>query len=143
MTIMEKLKKAYYYFFYKIYKSIEYTSELVGGAFWTDFKTGLALIALELWFSCSILNYYAIITSTRFSSTTLYSILLIPLIFFSLINYFAFIKTDLWKEYNKQFDKLPETENRKGTIIVCILIGFIIINFFCSLFLLQKYLFKP
>ncbi|GAA5102629.1 hypothetical protein GCM10023210_43820 [Chryseobacterium ginsengisoli] len=56
------IKKAYYYLFYKIYKSIEYTSEEFGGAFWTDFKTGLVIGALEIWLLLSIGNYYSIIT---------------------------------------------------------------------------------
>ncbi len=38
---MNKIEKAYYYFYYKIYKSIEYTSEKVGGAFGLILKQAL------------------------------------------------------------------------------------------------------
>ncbi|MDQ1856096.1 hypothetical protein [Chryseobacterium sp. WLY505] len=138
---MEKIKKAYYYIFYKIYKSIIYTSDKVGGEFWSDFKAGIALLALELWFFGTILNYYAIITHTKFSTNTIFIILLIPLVFLSILHYFAFIHTDIWKEYSKQFDKLSEEKNKKGTIIVCIIAVFIASNFLGSIFLLQKFIF--
>ena len=138
---MEKIKKAYYYFFYKIYKSIIYTSDKVGGEFWSDFKAGIALLALELWFFGTILNYYAIIINTKFTTTTIFIILLIPLVFLSILHYFAFIHTDIWKEYSKQFDKLSEEKNKKGTIIVCIIAVFIASNFLGSIFLLQKFIF--
>ena len=139
---MKKIKKAYYYIFYKIYKSIIYTSEMVGGEFWTDFKTGIALLALELLFLGSFLNYYSIIINERLDISITSPIILIPLIILFVINYFSFIHTDIWKEYNKQFDKLPEEKNRKGTIVVWIIAIFILINFFGSAYYLQKYVLK-
>ncbi|UWX62173.1 hypothetical protein N0B40_07740 [Chryseobacterium oranimense] len=139
---MEKIKKAYYYLFYKIYKSIEYTSELVGGAFWTDFKAGLVILTLELWIIGSFLNYYSIINDKKLNIETISPILLISLIFFSIINYLAFMHTDIWKTYNKEFDKLSEKENQKGTTIVWVIAICITVNFFGSVYLLQKYVLK-
>jgi hypothetical protein len=139
---MKKLKRAYYYFFYKIYKSIIYTSELVGGEFWSDFKAGIALLALELWFLGSIVNYYSIISNIKFSIGNIYSILIVPLILLSILNYFAFIHTDVWKEYNEKFDRLPKEKNKKGSIIVWMIAIFITINFLVSAYLLQKYVLK-
>lgn len=139
---MKKIKKAYYYLFYKIYKSIIYTSDKGGGEFWSDFKAGIALLALELWFFGTILNYYAIITNTKFSTTTIFIILLIPLVFLSILHYFAFIHTDIWKEYSKEFDKLSEKENQKGTTIIWVIAICITVNFFVSVYLLQKYVLK-
>lgn len=97
---MEKIKKAYYYFFYKIYKSIKYTSELVGGAFWTDFKTVLVIGTLEIWFLASGLIYYSLIQNTKLNINLTNPIVLIPLILIFILNYFMFIHTDVWKEYN-------------------------------------------
>ncbi len=139
---MEKIKKAYYYFFYKIYKSIEYTSELVGGGFWTDFKAGLVIGTLEIWFLASGLIYYSILNNVKLNITLADPIVLIPLILLLVLNYFAFIHTDVWKEYNAKFDKLPKEENKKGGIIVWTIVAFITINFFGSAFLLQKYVLK-
>jgi hypothetical protein len=142
LTIMEKIKKAYYYFFYKIYKSIEYTSELVGRAFWTDFKAGLVIITFELWIIGSFLNYYSIINDQKLDIYFISPILLIFLTIFSIINYFAFMHNDIWKKYNENFEKLPKKENQKGTIIVWMIAVFITLNFFGSAFLLQKYVLK-
>lgn len=139
---MEKIKKAYYSLFYKVYKSIEYTSEMVGGAFWTDFKTGLVILTLELWIVGSFLNYYSIIYDKKLNREMISPILLTSLIIFSLINYFAFMRTDVWKTYNKEFDKLSEKENQKGTTIVWIIAICITVNFFGSAYLLQKFVLK-
>ncbi|MGI9582453.1 hypothetical protein ACR1PO_14650 [Chryseobacterium sp. RRHN12] len=139
---MEKIKKAYYYLFYKVYKSIQYTSEMVGGAFWTDFKAGLVILTLELWIVGSFLNYYSIINDKKLNIDTISPILLTSLVVFSIINYFSFIRTDIWKTYNKEFDKLSEKENQKGTTIVWVITICITTNFFLSVYLLQKYVLK-
>ncbi|UCA59358.1 hypothetical protein KB553_20415 [Chryseobacterium rhizoplanae] len=139
---MNKIKIAYYYFFYKIYKSIVYTSQLVGGEFWSDFKAGIAVAALEIWFLGSLLNYYSLIKNVKLNFTLKDPIILIPLVLLFLLNYFAFIHNEEWKEYNKKFDMLSQKTNKKGTVIVCIIVGFVIINFLGSSYLLQKYIFK-
>ncbi len=115
---------------------------MLGGEFWSDFKAGIVLLTLELWIIGSFLNYYSIINSERLSINVINPILLISLIVFCIINYFAFIHTDVWKEYNAEFDKLSEHINSKRGIIVWIIIAFITINFFVSVFLLQKYVLK-
>ena len=139
---MEKIKRAYYYLFYKIYKSIEYTSELLGGAFWTDVKASLVIGTLEIWFLATGLIYYSIINNVKLNITITNPIVLIPLIVLMILNYFAFIHTDVWKKYNAKFDKLPKHINKKGGVIVWVIIAFITINFFVSAFLLQKYILK-
>lgn len=139
---MEKIKKAYYYLFYKIYKSIEYTSELVGGSFWTDFKAGIALLTLELWTIGSFLNYYSLINDKKLNIDVISPILLISLTLLCILNYFTFIHTDTWKTYNEEFDKLSKKENQKGTTIVWIIAVTITVNFFGSVYLLQKYVLK-
>ncbi|MGG5211121.1 hypothetical protein ACQWU4_19565 [Chryseobacterium sp. MIQD13] len=139
---MEKIKRAYYYIFYKIYKSIIYTSEMVGGEFWSDFKAGIVLLTLELWTIGSFLNYYSIINNKKLNIDVIGPILLISLILFCVLNYFAFVRTDIWKEYNEEFDKLSEEKNKKGTTIVWIIVISIAVNFFGSVYLLQKYVLK-
>ncbi|WP_326983448.1 hypothetical protein VUJ46_02560 [Chryseobacterium sp. MYb264] len=139
---MEKIKRAYYYFFYKIYKSIECTSGLVGGAFWTDFKAGIALGVLEIWLLSSLLTYYSLLTNIKLNLSITNPIILIPLTTLFIINYFAFIHKNIWKDYNREFDKLSERQNKKGSIIVWIIVIFIAANFFGSAYLLQKYVYK-
>ncbi|WP_284462187.1 hypothetical protein [Chryseobacterium sp.] len=139
---MINIKKTYYYFFYKIYKSIEYTSTLVGGNFLTDFKTGLVILTLELWFLGSFLNYYSIIYDIKLNITAKSPILLIPLFLICILNYFSFIHTDIWKKYNNEFDNLPISKNKKGSFIVWSIVIFIVLNFFISAYLLQRYVLK-
>ncbi len=132
------IKKIYYYIFYKLYKHFENSSQ----PWWSDWKAGLSLSALEIWFLGSILIYYSIINNIRLTLSITSPTILIPLISIFILNYFSFIHTDIWKEYNKGFDQLPTEKNRRGTIIVWAIVIFIIINFFGSAYYLQKNIFK-
>ncbi|GAA5102635.1 hypothetical protein GCM10023210_43830 [Chryseobacterium ginsengisoli] len=132
------IKKAYYYLFYKIYKSIEYTSEEFGGAFLTDFKTGLVIGALEIWLLFSIGNYYSIITKKNAELSLTMPIVYIPLVILLILNYFSFIHNDIWKEYNRKFDQLPKKKNIIGTWIVVGVIVFIIANLIYSFYLMSQ-----
>jgi len=35
-----------------------------------------------------------------------------------IVNYLAFIRSDKWKDYNKEFEQLPTDVNNRGTAIV-------------------------
>ncbi|WDF61670.1 hypothetical protein PQ462_09830 [Flavobacterium sp. KACC 22758] len=128
------LKKAYYYFYYKMYKLINYTSEKSGGKFLTDFKTTLAIIALELWLVASLLNYYNIFidSSLDFSKVT-YVVIAVVI---ALFNYLIFTNNVSWKKFNNQFEELPATVNKKGSFIFFGIVLFIICNFIFSIYLL-------
>ncbi len=133
---MKFIKKGYYYFFYKIYNSIEYTSELSGGKFLSTFKTSIVMIALEFWFAISILNYYNIFINRNlhFSKTVYIGIALI----LSLISYITIDYNDTWKRYKKEFDDLPDSKSKIGTVIVFGIIIFVIANFIYSLYLMSQ-----
>ncbi|WP_312992710.1 hypothetical protein [Chryseobacterium flavum] len=139
---MKKIKRAYYYVFYKLYKSIIYTSEKVGGEFLTDFKAVIAMGALEIWVLGTFLNYYSIINNVKLNITVKSPLLLISLLLIFILNYFCFIHTDTWKKYNSEFDKLPLHKNKKGGLIVWGIVIFITFNFFISAYILQKYVLK-
>ncbi|QRI51485.1 hypothetical protein [Elizabethkingia anophelis] len=133
---MTYIKRAYYYFFYKMYKLIDYTSTISGGAFLTDFKASLAMIALEVWFVASLFNYYAILIDENFIVKKVHFIILGILVL--LLNYFTFDNNDIWKDYIKKFDQLPERVNKRGSIFFYTIIIFIISNFILSLYLLYE-----
>lgn len=132
------IKKAYYYFFYKIYKSIEYTSEELGGAFWTDFKAGLAIAALEIWLLLSIGNYFSVVTKKNEELSITMPVVYIPVLILFILNYFSFMHNDKWKEYNRKFDQLPKSTNIIGTWIVVGIIVFIIGNLIYSFYLMSQ-----
>ncbi|MDX9705630.1 MAG: hypothetical protein RBT46_07990 [Weeksellaceae bacterium] len=136
---MEKIKKAYYYFFYKIYKSIEYTSEWGGGKFWTDFKAGLVIIALEIWILFSIFNIYSLVRNEKIKIEISHPVIIVPLILILLLNYLSFVHTNKWKEYNEEFARLPRRKNIIGGIIVWIIIILIVAVYWTSAYLMQKY----
>ena len=130
------MKKAYYYFFYKIYRSIEYTSEIGGGKFWTDFKTIISIIALEIWLLLSCINYYFVLNNIKEPLNFFNFFILCPFIFILIINYILFIHYDnTWKEYNKEFSTLAKGKNLIGGVIVWGIIILIIINFIFSVHL--------
>ncbi|WP_273005727.1 hypothetical protein [Chryseobacterium sp.] len=136
------IKRAYYYVFYKLYTSIIYTSEKMGGEFLTDFKTVIVIGTLEIWILGSILSYYSLINNVRLNINITSPLVLVPLAFIFLLNYFSFIHTDTWKKYNNEFDKLPAYKNKKGSFIVWGIIILVTLNFFVSIYLLQKYVLK-
>lgn len=135
---MLSLKEGYYYFFYKMYKAIDYTSKAMGGRFWTDFKAGVVMIVLEIWFLFSIGAYYAAITKTSIELKLNMPIIYVPLLVIIGFNYLMFVHTPKWKEYNREFDQWPKRKNRIGTWIVLGIILFIVANVIFSFYLMSR-----
>ncbi len=128
--------KAYYYFFYHLYKFWEWISY---PKFWSDFKATVSIGVLEVWIFYSILNYYSFITKTQIKlSNTDPLIILMGAVIIGL-NYFLFIHTNKWKEYNAKFDKLPKKKNIIGGVIVWVIMILIIVCFFTSGHLMRKH----
>ncbi|MCS4300661.1 hypothetical protein [Chryseobacterium sp. BIGb0232] len=133
------MKKAYYYFFYKLYKIMLWTSSPFEN-FFSKFRASLALIALELWIIFTIRNYYHIVSNNNpklSSNLPLYviAILIIASNYIS-IDYY----NNIWEKYKDEFDKLPKKKNIVGGIIVWGIILFITVNFFVSIhYLYQKF----
>jgi len=128
------MKKAYYYFFYKVYKAIQYTSEPFGD-FLIGFKTSLVIVALEIWFCVSLLIYYNIFIcpNSNIIGTEIQWILMV--IILVLVDYFIFHHNDQWKKYNQEFDQLPKKKNNMGSWIVFLIVLLIISNFIFSFYL--------
>ncbi|SHF71598.1 hypothetical protein [Chryseobacterium vrystaatense] len=130
------IKKAYNYFYYKIYKSIEYTSGQSDGRTIANFKTGLVIIFLEIIFFAALFIYYNIYISKDSSivGTELQWITMVILLV--LIDYFIFYNSSIkWKEIFIKFDQLPKKKNNLGSWIVFLtvisLIGNLIFSFYC------------
>lgn len=133
---MKSLKRIYYYFFYKLYKFWDYISV---PKFWSEWKAGISIVALELWSVFTALNYYDIINNSKEKLSLTSPVILIPLLIIIILNYIAFDYYDyVWKKYNIRFDNLPKRKNMIGGIIVWTIILFIIIAFFTSTFYLHK-----
>lgn len=135
---MEKLKFYYLYFYYKIYNSIEYTSKLLGGAFLSEMKAGIVLIALEFWLVLSTYNYYTVITNNNLHLSINKPIVFIPMFIIVSLKIYFFTDTKKWKNYKKEFDGLSSSYNKKGSIIVTIISLLIIANLIFSFYLLSR-----
>ncbi|MCL8537387.1 hypothetical protein M9991_11000 [Chryseobacterium gallinarum] len=130
---MKNIKSVYYYFFYKLYNHYENNST----PWLSGFKANISLGALEIWLILSISNYFVLITGKSTDDLTIWQpSIFIPLVLLFLLHYFAFINTDIWKEYNKEFSLLPKEKNRKNGIITWSIIILIILNTIFSYYLL-------
>ncbi|WP_326983450.1 hypothetical protein VUJ46_02575 [Chryseobacterium sp. MYb264] len=131
------IKKAYHYFYYKIYKSIEFTSNEIGGSFLIDWKATLVVDVLIYFIVSASLIYYTIFFDRNIhlnQSNTDVFIIAIPIF---LLNYFVFHHQNKWKNIIISFDQLPQKKNVIGGWIVFIIIVFIIGNLIYSFYLMS------
>ncbi|MRX42071.1 hypothetical protein GJU43_22580 [Flavobacterium sp. LC2016-23] len=135
---MKFIKKSYYYFFYRIYRSIEYTSELSGGKFLTFHKASLVVLALEAWVFFSFMAYYRIFTKTSIQLSFSMPIIYVPAIIIYVFNYFTLDYKDNWKQFNVEFANYSKRKNRIGGWIVFGIILLIISNFIFSFYLISQ-----
>lgn len=132
------IKKLYYYFFYKIYKAIIYTSAPFGN-YLINFKAGLVLVVLQIWSYISIINYYTALTGDSFKLSIISPIIYIPLIVILGFNYYTLDYLNNWKEYNREFDQLSKKKNRMGSLFATVLVLILTVNFIFSFYcLFQK-----
>lgn len=126
--------KMYYYLFYKLYKFWE----TAPARFWSDFKSGISIIALEVWLLFSLFNYYSLIRNEKLDISFTSPVIIFPLVLIFIVNYWFFVHNNKWKYYVVEFDKIPRNRNLIGGIIVWLVIVIIIVNFFVSGYLVQK-----
>jgi hypothetical protein len=135
---MKFIKKSYYYFFYKIYRSIEYTSKAFGGETLISSKAGLVMLALQVWALISISAYYAIYTKTFIELTISMPIVYIPALIVFAFNYFTLDYKDNWKKYNVEFANYSKRKNRIGGWIVFGIILLVISNLIYAFYLMGE-----
>ncbi|SHL93350.1 hypothetical protein [Flavobacterium chilense] len=127
------LKKAYYYFYYQLYRFTNPSS-----IFPRQFVAILYLGILLIFIGASILYNYGTFIDLKFQigdgkwATILYvGIICLP-------NFFIFEYKDQWKEIVNEFDKLPKKTNRIGSFIVWSIVILIIANFIFSIYLMDQ-----
>lgn len=129
----------YHYFFYELYKSIEYTSV---PRFWSQWKAIALIILLEIWLFNSIDICYHYFYEIPMSSSNSFLELdqILYLICIITLNWFLFDYKDKWREIIIRFDEeLPKRINLLGGIIVwLIVLSIIIFYWFYTFPLLAK-----
>ena len=121
---MEKIKRAYYYLFYKLYKWYEKAPVV----WWSDWKAVVSIVALEVWVITSGFIYYKILFNRHIHLSDSQWDLIICALLIIIPNYLIFIHTDKWRDYIREFDQLPKRTNKIGGWIVFGVILLIIAN---------------
>lgn len=130
---MKNIQRSYHYIFYKLFKFYEGDNYF---RWRSDFKAGISIIALEIWFVLSLINYYKICVNRYFHLDETIFFLIGGIIIG--LNTIIFVYFDKWKEYNVEFDQLPKKKNIIGGIIVWTIILFIIANLIYSFYLMSQ-----
>lgn len=125
---MKKIKNAYYYFFYKIYKFWEYVSV---PKFWSDVKALISIDVLVLFTVSSAFFYFDL----SFGNKTTFVICLMVMM---LISNHLILREKICKEYINHFDNLPKLKNKIGGIIVGSIILLILTNFIFSIYWMDQ-----
>lgn len=128
------MKKAYYYFFYKLYKWYDR-----GPSIWlSDWKAVASIIALEIWLYLAFISYFSVITKKATELTISSPLVFVPLTIILLVNFLFFSNTILCEHYIKEFDRLPKKKNRLGGWIVFGIVISIITNLIFSFYLMSQ-----
>lgn len=132
---MVSIKRAYDYFFYKLYKSFEGAPS----KWLSDWKASFFLMVIEIWVGLSMLNYFSVLfprinLTDKFLTVISVSIVIV----LATIKYYSFEHQDRWQSVVKTFDELPKYRNRIGTYIVWGIVLLILANLIFSFYLLSK-----
>jgi hypothetical protein len=115
-----KIKNFYHYFFYKIYKSIEATSE---PKFWSDWKAVVIINSIEIFIILSLMVYYTVFTGNNIGIGGRNLLIAFIVVGIVIPNYFVFHYRDSWKEIVKEYEVVPkEKEKGKGYIVRLVII---------------------
>jgi Na+-driven multidrug efflux pump len=111
---MEKFKRAYYLFFYKLY---QFFNSLSSDG-WGDWKAGLVLQTLQYFILFIIILQIEIFTKNPMPNIDP-KIWAIPLgIIIASLNYYIFIYKGKWKLHEKEFKNYSKQKNRIANLII-------------------------
>ena len=131
---MKKITRCYYYLFYIFYKF----SEAAPSRWASDWKAGLVIMVLEIWLTVSFLNYYNVFVDRYFNWEITSPVVLISGFIIFALNYYAFVYLDVWKDYVKQYNRLPKAANRRGSLITIGIVLLVLGNLLFSFYLVSK-----
>lgn len=118
---MEKIKKTYYLFFYKLYRFFKSISD----DDFADWKAGLVIQTLQLFILLTITGQIELITKDKIIPNGDPKIWAIPLaIVLAVFNYYVFLHFRGWEIYEDEFRKYTKKKNRPINFLVfCIVFG--------------------
>jgi hypothetical protein len=134
---MERIKRAYYYFYYKICKAFAKDDHPLLSV---GFRADVTVMAVKIWLLGVIDTYLCVFLNqdaTDISITSPKVIIALLLVIGSTLYFFTF--SDKWKPYFEEFEKLSKRKNLIGGIVVWGIVIFIFINTFISVELMKKF----
>lgn len=126
-----KMKKAYYYLFYRFYKFGESTDSI----FPSDLTATASITIFEMFFLASLFCYYKTFINQYFALSIWSYKVLIPVAGVVLLNYFMFLSNQNWKTYFNDFNKYSKHKQLVGIWIILGIILLDIANLFLSFML--------
>ncbi|WP_430406832.1 hypothetical protein [Fluviicola sp.] len=132
---MKRLKKAYYYLFYKLYRWYENVGSF---AFWSDWKAALSLDVIAIFIGISFFTYYMIFIDRYFRLGDGKFLLIGYVLLIAIPNYFIFHSRNQWKDIVKEFDLLPKKKNRIGGWLVTGFVLLVITNMVFAFYLMSQ-----
>lgn len=128
---MEKIKKAYYLFFYKLYSLFRYISE----SGWEDWKALLTIGVLQMYFYVSLCTWADIILKDDYpifiqSSASLFVVTIV----IAVSNYFVLLHKNRWKKYEEEFKRYSRGKNILISIVVFLITTLVLANLIFALY---------
>lgn len=127
------LKKSYYYFYYKLYKSTNPSSLLP-----RQFRAILYLDVLFIFAGLSLVYLYGTFFNPNFNLGNGKWLIVLYIAIICIPNYLIFEHNDQWKEIVDTFDKLPKKTNQIGGFITWSIVVIIILNLIFSIYLMAR-----
>lgn len=127
------LKKAYYYFYYQLYKSINNPS-----VFSRQFRASLYLDILFIIVGLSSLYLYGTFVDSGFEIENGKWFMILYIGAICIPNYFIFEHNGQWKDIVNEFDQLPRKTNKIGRCVVWVIIILIIASLIFSIYLMDQ-----
>lgn len=132
MDFLTKIKKGYFYFFYRLYIFFD-ASAL---KWWSDWKASVSITMLEIYFLITIQGIISIILNVDLFFEITAN--LVIWIIIGTLNFIIFIHNDKWKTYIEEWEHLSKRKVQIGVFIVCAIIAFILGSLVFMFYLLSR-----
>lgn len=120
---MERIRRAYYYFYYRIYKTFSKDDHPLLSV---GFRADVVVMAVKIWTAISFFEYLSILLGYRIELSITEPLGFMPVVLALCSTLYFLTFSRKWKPYFEEFEKLPKRKNLTGGIIVW---GMVILSF--------------
>ncbi|WP_131535589.1 hypothetical protein [Pedobacter nototheniae] len=130
-----KIKEAYYYFYYTIYKA---WSKNYNPLLTNRFKADICITVLQIWMIIALYAYMSIFLGVRIELSIGQPLGFIPFLLAFCTTLYFFTFSNKWKSSFEEFEKWPKKKKRIGSLIVWCVVIFILFNLVFSVKLMNE-----